>query len=333
SDVDVVGTVSEFLTDQFGELITKSMEDFLRMKYGEDQSIDRIIEDKIAARLDRDALPVFHLANSNGQLHFPQWGFVSVPVKAPNIFNGIKNFEKHSLSHSRFTIKESELKNRIFWLNTKNGIPLFAYSPLAIYETSYEKTILEKEGVGRHLVQTDKENWAYLPSPIPEESWGDTYRNKRVQQYNASIRSMFEQAMGFKVITQKNSDHSTSARYECHFTKEMNISDLFAQYEIDPKQLNKATLGSLKQILRQLKDMLNGGMESEGVSDIFDSTNLELAKENLIRTPKLIEKVKLEVRKYQLIKEKISEIEQYIASQEEKEVSLTQFIQAVYTKT
>ncbi|WP_144554199.1 tubulin-like doman-containing protein [Bacillus sp. X1(2014)] len=333
SDVDVVGTVSEFLTDQFGELITKSMEDFLRMKYGEDQPIDKIIEDKIAARLDRDALPVFHLANSNGQLHFPQWGFVSVPVKAPNIFNGIKNFEKHSLSHSRFTIKESELKNRIFWLNTKNGIPLFAYSPLAIYETSYEKTILEKEGVGRHLVQTDKENWAYLPSPIPEKSWGDTYQNERVKQYNANVRTLFDEASGFKCISEKNADHNTSARFQCHFTKEISLSDLYAQYEVDPNQIEKASLGNLKQVLTKLKDMASGGMESDGVSDIFGSTNLELAKENFIRSPKLIEKVKIEVRKYRLIQEKIAEIEQWIESQKDREISLNQFIQAVYTKT
>ncbi len=153
-DIDIVGTVSAFLTDQFGELITKSMEDFLRLKYGDDRPIDQIIEQKIAARLDRDALPVFHLANSNGQLHFPQWGFVSVPVHAPNIFNGIKNFEKHALSHSRFTIKESELKNRIFWLNTHNGVPLYAYAPLQIYEKSYEKTILEQR---RHW-QTSRPN-------------------------------------------------------------------------------------------------------------------------------------------------------------------------------
>jgi hypothetical protein len=333
SDVDVVGTVSEFLTDQFGELITKSMEDFLRMKYGEDQSIDRIIEDKIAARLDRDALPVFHLANSNGQLHFPQWGFVSVPVKAPNIFNGIKNFEKHSLSHSRFTIKESELKNRIFWLNTKNGIPLFAYSPLAIYETSYEKTILEKEGVGRHLVQTDKENWAYLPSPIPEKSWGDTYQNERVKKYNASVRTLFDEASALGCITEKNGDQNTSARFQCHFTKEINLPDLYAQYEVNPKQIDKASLGNLKQVLRKLKELFSGGMETDGVSDIFGSTNLELAKENFIRSPKLIEKVKVEVRKYRLIQEKMAEIEQWIESQKDKEVSLNQFIQAVYTKT
>ncbi|WHY85470.1 tubulin-like doman-containing protein [Neobacillus novalis] len=333
SDVDVVGTVSEFLTDQFGELITKSMEDFLRLKYGEEEPIDRIIEEKIAARLDRDALPVFHLANSTGQLHFPEWGFVSVPVKAPKILAGIKNFQKHSISQSHFTVKESELKNRIFWLNTKNGIPLFAYSPLPIYENSYEKTILEKEGVGRHLVQTDKENWAYLPSPIPERSWGDTYENQRVKAYNASIRAMFDQAMEFGTISEKNSDQNTSARFSCKFTKDVNLEQLFAAHEVDAKQLDKASLGNLKQVHRQLKEMMAGGMESSGASDIFGSTNLEMAKENFIRSPKLIEKVKLEVRKYSEIREKIAEIEQFIASQNEKEASLNQFIQAVYTKT
>ncbi|WML41259.1 tubulin-like doman-containing protein [Neobacillus sp. OS1-2] len=333
TDIDVVGTVSEFLTDQFGELITKSMEDFLRLKYGDDLPIDKIIEDKIAARLDRDALPVFHLANSNGQLHFPQWGFVSVPVKAPNIFNGIKNFEKHSLSHSRFTIKESELKNRIFWLNTKNGIPLFAYSPLSIYEKSYEKTILEKEGVGRHLVQTAKENWAYLPSPIPEKSWGDTYQNERVKQYNSGVRALFNQAQGFGCITEKNNDQNTSARFQCHFTKDVNIGALFAAYEVDPKKLEKANLGNLKQVLRQLQDMFAGSMEVVGSNDIFGSTNVELAMENLIRSPKLIEKVKSEVRKYLFIQEKIAEIEQVLATQKDKEVLMSQFIQAFYTRT
>jgi hypothetical protein len=331
TDIDIIGTVSEFLGDQFGDLITKSMEDFLRLKYGDDQPIDRIIEDKIANRLNKDALPVFHLRDSHGSLHFPEWGFVSLPVKAPGIYAGIKNYQKTSVSN--FTIKQSELKNRIFWLNTKNGIPLYSYSPLQKYEETYEKTILEKEGIGRHLVQTVQENWAFLPSPIPERSWGDTYRNERLMAYNARIRTLFNQAIEYKVIKEKNTDQNTSARYECHFTKEISIPDLYTQYEIDPQQLNRASLGSLKQVLRQLKDMFNSGMESDGVSDIFGSTNLDLAMENFIRSPKLIEKVKQEVRKYSLIQAKITEIEQFIASQNEKENSLNQFIQAVYTKT
>ncbi|MBT2730604.1 tubulin-like doman-containing protein [Bacillus sp. ISL-75] len=333
SDIDIVGTVSEFLSEKFGDLITRSMEDFLRMKYGEDMPIDQIIEQKIAGRLDSDATPVFDLKNSTGQLHFPNWGFVSVPVQAPNIFKGIDNFKKHALHHENFTIKRSELKNRIFWLNTKNGIPLFAYGQLQNFENSYEKTITEKEGVGRHLVQTNKENWTYLPSPIPEKSWGETYYNDRVKKYNDTVRELFDKAREFGCITEKDSEHNTSARFKCYFTKEISISDLYARYDADPKHIDKASPGILKQILRDLKEMFEGNMESVGSSDIFGSTSLELAKENFIRSPKQIEKVKAEVRKYSLLQEKINEIEAYLEGQIEKEASLKSFIQAIYTKT
>jgi hypothetical protein len=333
TDIDVVGTVSAFLTEQFGELITKSMEDFLRLKYGDDLPIDQIIEQKIAARLDRDALPVFHLANSNGQLHFPQWGFVSVPVHAPNIFNGIKNFEKHALSHSRFTIKESELKNRIFWLNTHNGVPLYAYAPLKIYENSYEKTILGREGIGRHLVQTDKENWAYLPSPIPEASWGDTHHNTRVHNYNKSLRVLFEKAQSFGRIVEKAEDQNTSARYQCKFTKSVMLDAVFEKNGINPNQWKKATLGKLKRTLSELEEMVAGNLEKDGESDIFGSTSLELAKENFIRSPKLIERIKEEVKKFSHIQEKVNEIRNFLDSQKDREAALNQFIEAIYTRT
>ena len=155
-------------------------------------------------------MPVFHLSNSAGNLYFPSWGFVSVPVQAPSILKGIRNYQNNSVGKSHFTVKESEVKNRIFWLNTKNGVPLFVYTPLKVYEESYERTIMDKEGVGRHLVQTDRNNWTYLPSPIPENP-GDTYVNPRVQEYNARVRSEFSQALEYKVVIQKDVDQNTSA--------------------------------------------------------------------------------------------------------------------------
>lgn len=171
-EIDIVRSISEFLTDKFGDLITRSMEDFLVMKFGQEDSIEKFVERNIASKLDDEAVPVFHLSNSAGNLYFPSWGFVSVPVQAPSILKGIRNYQNNSVGKSHFTVKESEVKNRIFWLNTKNGVPLFVYTPLKVYEESYERTIMDKEGVGRHLVQTDRNNWTYLPSPIPEKSWG-----------------------------------------------------------------------------------------------------------------------------------------------------------------
>ncbi|MBC8080949.1 MAG: tubulin-like doman-containing protein, partial [Gorillibacterium sp.] len=83
SEVDVVGSISEFMTDQFGDLITKSMEEFLLIKYGRDESIENIMEKIIAKRLNEEAVPVFHMSNSSGSFHFPSYGFVSVPLGAP----------------------------------------------------------------------------------------------------------------------------------------------------------------------------------------------------------------------------------------------------------
>ncbi|MEH7180265.1 tubulin-like doman-containing protein [Neobacillus vireti] len=333
SDIDIVGNISDFLSEQFGDLITKSMEDFLKLKYGQDMAIDQIIEQKIAGKLDEDALPVFDLKNPAARLNFPNWGFVSVPAGAPHIYNGINNFRKHALHHENYTIKRSELKNRIFWLNTKNGIPLYTYGQLKNFEKAYEKTISEKEGVGRHLVQTDKVNWTYLPSPIPEKSWGQTYMNDRVKKYNEHVRTLFDHAWEFGIIKKKDSNQNTSAYFNCHFTKDISISDLFTRYEVDSKQLDKAIAGNIKPLLRELKELLNGGLEVIESNDIFGSTTLEHAKENFIRSPELVEKVKGEVQKYSTIQEKIAEIENYLAGQKDKEESLNAFIQAMYTKT
>ena len=55
-DLDIISSISEFLSEKFGDLITKSMEDFLVMKYGEDESIEHIIERKIAKLLNDEAV-------------------------------------------------------------------------------------------------------------------------------------------------------------------------------------------------------------------------------------------------------------------------------------
>lgn len=79
--------------------------------------------------------------------------------------------------------------------------------------------------------------------------------------------------------------------------------------------------------------MLAGRIEADGVSDIFGSSSLDLAKENFIRSPKLIKRIKAEVTKFSLIKETMASIQQFIDSQKDKQLALNQFIEAVYTRT
>ncbi|MGG1659068.1 tubulin-like doman-containing protein [Brevibacillus sp. NRS-1366] len=331
-ELDIVSSISEFLSEKFGELITKSMEEFLVIKYGQDETLDRIVERKIASKLDEEAIPVFHLSNNLGNMHFPSWGFVSVPLKAPAILKGIKNYQDTAISGSRFTVKESEVKNRIFWLNTKNGIPLFVYTPLKVYEESYERTILEREGIGRHLVQTEKNNWAYLPSPIPEKSWGDTYQNDRIKAYNAKVRRLFDVALGYGSIREKGSDSKTSSRYECVITKPFSVAAFMAKYQ-EQGDVSKLSPGEIKRALSELKGFRKDGLEQEFTRDVFGSINEDMAKENLIRYPEQIRLIEEEVRKYQEIEAKIAELEQIVNAILGEEELVTRFIEALYTDT
>ncbi|AZK44997.1 tubulin-like doman-containing protein [Paenibacillus lentus] len=331
-EIDIVSSISDFLTEKFGDLITKSMEDFLVIKYGQDESIEKFVERFIASKLDEEAVPVFHLSNSTGNLHFPSWGFVSVPVQAPSILKGIRNYQNNAVGKSHFTVKESEVKNRIFWLNTRNGVPLFVYTPLKVYEESYERTILDKEGIGRHLVQTDKNNWTYLPSPIPEKSWGDTYTNSRVQSYNARVREEFAKALELKVIVEKDVDHNTSNRYSVVFTKSFDLKSKLDAYDMR-LEAPKPNLGEVKRAVVELRRLLAEGLPQEGDKDIFGSINEELAKENLIRSPELIARVRQEIAKYDEIAAMAAKLDAVLEQHQDEEKWLEQFIEALYTET
>lgn len=331
-EIDIVRSISEFLSDKFGDLITRSMEDFLVMKYGHEEPLDKLVERFIAGKLDEEAVPTFHLSNSSGSLHFPSWGFVSVPVKAPSILKGIRNYQNNALGKSQFTIKESQVKNRIFWLNTRNGVPLFVYTPLRVYEENYERTILDKEGIGRHLVQTDKNNWTYLPSPIPERSWGDTYANPRVREYNARVRADFAKALELGVIIEKSVDDNTSNRYSVVFTKPFDVNTLLQGYELQ-LQAARPNLGEVKKAADELKRLREGGLEREGSKDIFGSINREQAQENLIRSPQLITRVREELAKYEGLAAKAEELEGILRQYLDEEKWLDQFIEALYTGT
>lgn len=329
-EIDIVSSISDFLTEKFGDLITRSMEDFLVMKYGQDEAVEKFVERHIASRLDEDAVPVFHLSNSSGNLYFPSWGFVSVPVQAPGILKGIRNYQNNAVGKSHFTIKESEVKNRIFWLNTRNGVPLFVYTPLKVYEESYEKTILDREGIGRHLVQTARNNWTFLPSPIPEKSWGDVYVNPRVKEYNARVREEFARASAAGIIRLKGEDKNTSSRYEVAKTRPLDLNALLAAYDMRLQEA-KPNLGEVKRAFDSLKRLLSEGLETEYVKDIFGSINEELAQENLIRSPELSRVVRDELAKRESIQVKVAELGAVLDKFQDEEKWLDQFIEALYT--
>ena len=202
-EMNITQSFSNFITEKF-ELLSRAMPEFLALRYGKDRLTEHIIEAEIAPRLYRDAKPIFHLDNGAGIFNFPSYGMVSIPANAPDIKRGIEAYQQHALASLRFNIRKSSITDRVFWLNTQNGIPLFAYTPIRVYEELYERTIHAKEGVGRHLYMNENENWTNLPSPLPEKLWGDTYTNPRQKALNDKARQIFKDGLNCGSIKEKS---------------------------------------------------------------------------------------------------------------------------------
>ena len=330
AEIDIITSISDFITDKFSDLISKTMEEFLIMKYGEEQSLTELVEKQIAAKLARDAVPLFYLANSS-EFNFPYYAMVSVPTNTPSIYKGLKNFqEKYPNSAAKFSLRQSKLTNRIFWVTTRNGVPLYAYGPLKSYEKLYEDTITTKEGVGRHLVMTERENWMNLPSPIPVEAWGDTYQNNRIDDKVKALKTRFEEALKYHIITKKE-DTGLANQYVLNAIVDFDLDKQIATYGID---FEKPNFTSIKKALVEFELQVREGLKGEKKEyPIMNSYSEEMAFAGMLRYPKQQEVLKAELKKYQEVEAYIEKLKGVIVVAEEEAKAVENFVKAIYTKT
>jgi len=306
---DIVGALSDFIYEAFSPLLGKTMDEYLSMCHGPDREPQQIVESDIATRLYRDAKPVFHLDNAAGMYNFPSFGLVSVPDNSPLVWRGIEAYQGHALANLKFNVKKSRITDRIFWLNTQNGIPLFAYAPIRVYEELYEGTIFEREGVGRHLVMNDRENWVSLPSPIPEVVWGDTYSNLRQKDLNERARISFHK--GLKNGCIREEARPGGSRFICVETKDEELAP-------DETRINLQSLENLRK---------------KGFSKVSErqlrGVGLAQTVEIFIRSPHVIRLVEAENEKYSALEKLCNKITGSLSAQGEEKNQMDDFLHAL----
>jgi len=299
---------SDFLYERFASFLSQSMSEFLSLGYGSGRIVEHIVEGEIAPRLYRDAKPVFHMDNTTGLFNFPSYGVVTVPWNAPDVLRGIESYQQHALSNLRFNIRKSNITDRIFWLNTQNGIPLFAYAPIRVYEELYEKTIHSKEGIGRHLVMNERESWVNLPSPLPESLWGDSYNNPRQKALNDEARKIMAKGLSYGSIKER------AGRFICVTTQDFEPNN----YDVDVK----ADIQNLHNIMAELTSLQQNGLTMVDERVIYGSSTIDEAREHFLRSPKLIALVCKENAKYDKINKLIEDLQGLLA-ESDKEKGLT----------
>ena len=193
--------------------------------------VSQYVQTKLAPELERGAQAHFALNPSYGGLNTMNAvlsSYISVPAGAEEVKAGIKAYIEGSGTYSGAVIKNSNIKDRIFWMNVVSGLPLCAYGLLSGYESVYESNCTVRPGT--HLVRMNDEeisalnvprslenDWSLMPSPIPAKELGQKPLHDNIQHKltrNEEILAAAEEK-GLIVLNMDEGDYTTfSARVQ-----------------------------------------------------------------------------------------------------------------------
>ena len=343
-EADVSGFVKQFLDREFGDIIAKSMEQYLyeKINRGREDSymLREYVCNTIASELQSMATPLFGFFDPSGMGVVSEYYMVSVPRDCGEIRSGFEMHREKNAEHS-YIIKKSNQKNRIFWVSAKGGIAMSQYGDLKGYEAEYEQAIANDtvESKTRHLYQNPLygRNWVNLPSPIPQSSWGERYYQPRIAAQNAELSELFDRALKCGAIScvragELSESGDNSAEYICRFTLPVDISGYARLDESSaPGELKRAEkeLSELLCHLQPQKDRLG----SDRIAHLGAAANESAARERFIASYDLTVEVRREVEKLEGIGKEIERIQNAQKRIVDELANVKSFCRMLYTGT
>ena len=179
---NLIDKIDEIIQSMYHDVNDVSLQKMLSGFGGVDgQQVAQYVQSTLAPNLVRGAQPHFALNPAYGKLNTTNAvisSYISVPYNAPQVQLGIRNFINANGDYSGAVIKNSNILDRVFWMNIVSGLPLCAYGLLSKYETTYEQN--KNMRPGTHLIRMNDDDlralnkernvftdWSYLPSPVP----------------------------------------------------------------------------------------------------------------------------------------------------------------------
>ena len=203
---DVGGFVSEFVNDNFSEIVNMNLETLLL----QNMPVGTMPSDYIQLKLNdlkQEAIAMFHLDVGQGLAVSPRdFSLISIPRNCQKIMLQAKNHHSRNQDDSpRMTMELSKLQ----WIKVMAGMPLYAFPEINEMEQIYENqmsTASTRRGV--HLRYEWREK---MPNPLPEESWPDSLRGSQQKIYteerNNKVRKAYECCCDAGIIQEDQANH------------------------------------------------------------------------------------------------------------------------------
>ena len=248
--------IRDYLGDNLGDIATQSLEAYVEWALSGEDSLQINLEDSVlndlSPMLDDSSQPLLKMCDPMAVKTGGTVQMVSIPSDCRKIINGFQRYQS-GVENNTFSIQESSIKNRIFMLTAKCAVPMAAYADLYAYEINYMNSIDNglEDMHGRHLVMGEKEDWTYLPSPIPYRSRPRGSTPPTIEKWEKQNRDLFYEALERNCI-KKIGENS----YEAIETMDVDMSKYVKERFFVDGKLSLPELDKAKNELNQMKNGL-----------------------------------------------------------------------------
>jgi hypothetical protein len=163
-------TVRVNLDKCFGTINGQSLDSIMEQAVGSDPGGQLKYMDDLAQSVLNSASPMFSEDPAYANEPYAPYSYLSIPGDA------VKHFQRYkdTLGDQNVEPKSSMIRDHIYCINARDGLPLYRYSQMEALEKSYEEDLADPtSSMGMHLVwdgDLDSDytsNWTKLPSPRP----------------------------------------------------------------------------------------------------------------------------------------------------------------------
>lgn len=355
-EANVAGFIRDFLSGKFSAMVNLSLEAFIKaglllidkkaktVDLATAQQIANVdlktyLSTELLPELFRRAKPLF--AGSGLGVTGSERITITVPSdpSCDTLFTVLDDWS----DGKQVEIIRSSLKDRITVIVTTCAVPLYMYSRLQDYEGRYLDLRHTKEGIaaiaGRHLRQSDSEDWENFPSPIPQLYWKTNgYYRREIDDQNAENQRLFARALKYGIIYVNPGVPADQAKY---FVKATEPFDP-AKYGVagkaggtiatDPATIGKP-LAELKELLRTGPEVRLNERKEPMIYKIVSSTDQAMAQAKFLQSFMLVNLVKKEILKYEEIESHIGKLEGMLQEHRATRQRYEEFIKVLYTHT
>ena len=317
--------ISDFILGQFRTATQKTMTDYLKEKFEVDNAalLEQRIENEIIRKeLWNKSTPLFW-KNSMYNRPIDEKETLTVPYDSIEICKAADNFKAEE---KQLTLRRSGIIDKMSVMRFYSGLPMFAYQGIQELERAYEAD----NKAGRHLYERGECNWnLILPSPIPA-SFKTGTPMERIEKKNAELTAEFERAKELGIVVKDPVGH-----WEILTTEDLDTETVIKEVtgNKDVATMTAAELLTATEALKKKAEELKAQTKPVRIQSLKSVQGSEdlVMMDFYLMAPVLNEKVRTELKKREVLHQKVAEWEKLL---EEKKIGGAQkmnFFNAIFT--